>query len=585
MTLGSNPISNSVAAKILSLVAFLCIGLVVVAAVAIIQMNLIGKELANIAEKDIPLTEAISHVTNHQLEQAVLVERMMRIAGVSDEAEKSHFGTMNAHLQKLEKKVADEILKAEKLAEYALANSSTEVERKEFEMAVDRLKQIEREYATYKLHVDEIMIYVEQNDLEAANKLLITLEEEQERLDHELIALLEEIEGFTLAAALAAEAHEKQALRQITIVSIATFLLCGIGSVLFARFMISKPLNEVSGGLFELARGNTDVSVRVRSRDEIGQVARAFEVFRDNVIEMKRLQEQAREEEAQAEADRRETRFRLADELEGKLMTSCEAVVTSLQHLSDGAHQLAKNSDETLERSNTVAAAAEEATACVQSVASASEELASSIQEISRQITFANTSTTNTSEQAATSDQTVRQLSSAAEEITEVLKLISDIADQTNLLALNATIEAARAGEAGKGFAVVASEVKALANQTGQATDQIGTQLSGVQSGAATCSDAITRVVTSMSAIREQVSGIASAIEEQNAVTAEIAKNASEVAQGSADISMNITEVNQAAQVSGERVKEVAGRVDDVSTQINTIRNGLADFLGHLRAA
>ncbi|MBG6156764.1 methyl-accepting chemotaxis protein [Labrenzia sp. EL_159] len=585
MTLGSNPISNSVAAKILSLVAFLCIGLVVVAAVAIIQMNLIGKELANIAEKDIPLTEAISHVTNHQLEQAVLVERMMRIAGVSDEAEKSHFGTMKEHLQKLEKKVADEILKAEQLAEYALANSSTEVERKEFEMAVDRLKQIEREYATYKLHVDEIMIYVEQNDLEAANKLLITLEEEQERLDHELIALLEEIEGFTLAAALAAEAHEKQALRQITIVSIATFLLCGIGSVLFARFMISKPLNEVSGGLFELARGNTDVSVRVRSRDEIGKVAQAFEVFRDNVIEMKRLQEQAREEEAQAEADRRDTRLRLADELEGKLMTSCEAVVTALQHLSDGAHQLAKNSDETLERSNTVAAAAEEATACVQSVASASEELASSIQEISRQITFANTSTTNTSEQAATSDQTVRQLSSAAEEITEVLKLISDIADQTNLLALNATIEAARAGEAGKGFAVVASEVKALANQTGQATDQIGTQLSGVQSGAATCSDAITRVVTSMSAIREQVSSIASAIEEQNAVTAEIAKNASEVAQGSADISMNITEVNQAAQVSGERVKEVAGRVDDVSTQINTIRNGLADFLGHLRAA
>lgn len=580
-----NPISKSVAAKILSLVAFLCIGLVVVAAVAIFQMNMIGKELANIAEKDIPLTEAISHVTNHQLEQAILVERMMRIAGVSDDAEKAHYGTLKSHLQKLEVQVGDEILKAEKLAEYALANSTTEAERTEFEMAVDRLKQIENEYAIYKTHVDEIMLLVEQKDLKSANKLLMTLEEEQERLDHELVELLEEIERFTQAAALTAEAHEKQALQQITLVSIVTFLLCGIGSLLFARFVISKPLNEVSGGLIELAKGNTDVRVNVRSRDEIGQVARAFETFRDNMIEMKRLQDQAREEEAQAEADRRETRLRLADELEDKLMASCEVVVAALQDLSEGAHELSRNSNETVERSNTVAAAAEEATACVQSVASASEELASSIQEISRQITFANTSTSNTSEQAATSNETVGELSSAADEITEVLKLISDIADQTNLLALNATIEAARAGEAGKGFAVVASEVKALANQTGQATDQIGTQLSGVQSGASTCSDAITKVVSSMGEIREQVSGIASAIEEQNAVTAEIAKNASEVAQGSADISMNITEVNQAAQISGERVKDVVEKVDDVSSQINTIRNGLADFLGHLRAA
>ncbi|WP_299473444.1 methyl-accepting chemotaxis protein [uncultured Roseibium sp.] len=585
MTPKYNPIANSVAAKILSLVAFLCIGLVVVAAVAIFQMNLIGKELANIAEKDIPLTEAISHVTNHQLEQAVLVERIMRIAGVSDEAEKSHFGALRAHLEKLEVQVADEIRRAEELAEYALNNSSSEAERAEFELAVNQLKHIEEEYATYKMHVDEIMQFVEQNDLVSANKLLKVLEEEQERLDQELIALLEEIERFTHAATLSAEEHEKQALRQITLVSICTFVLCAAGSVLFARYMISKPLNEVSGGLIELANGNTDVSVKVRSRDEIGRVARAFETFRDNMIEMKRLQEQAREEEAQAEADQRETRLRLADELEGKLMASCEVVVEALHDLSDGAQLLARNSDETVERSKTVAAAAEEATACVQSVASASEELSSSIQEISRQISFANTSTTQTSEHAVTSDETVRQLSSSAEEITQVLNLISEIADQTNLLALNATIEAARAGESGKGFAVVASEVKALASQTGNATDQIGVQLAGLQTSASSCSDAIANVVTSMSGIRDQVSGIASAIEEQNAVTAEIAQNASEVAQGSAEISLNITEVNQAARVSGDYVQQVVGKVDDVSSQINAIKGGLADFLGHLRAA
>lgn len=580
-----NMVSHSVAAKILALIAFLCIGLVVVSAVSIFQMNLIGRELANIAEKDIPLTEAISHVTNHQLEQAALVERMMRVAGVSSETERAGFKAMKTRLQKLEIQVADEILKAEKLAEYALANSSSEAEQKEFAMAVRQLKRIETEYARYKGHVDEIMHLVEIDDYETARTLLATLEEEQERLDHELVALLEEIERFTLAAAVTAEEHEKQALEQITIVSVVTFLFCIVGSILFARFVISKPLKEVSGGLSELARGNTEVNVRVRSRDEIGQVAEAFEAFRINMIEMKRLQEQAREEEIQAEADRRDTRLRLADELEGQLMASCEAVVLVLKDLTEGAHELTRNSDETVDRSNTVAAAAEESTACVQSVASASEELASSIQEISRQVTLASSSTSQTTDEAETSNETVGHLSSAAEEITEVLKLISDIADQTNLLALNATIEAARAGEAGKGFAVVASEVKALATQTGQATDQIGTQLSGVQSGAATCSEAIYKVVASVSAIREQISGIASAIEEQNAVTSEIAKNATEVAHGSADISRNIIEVNQAAQISGSRAKEVADGVDNVSEQIATIRNGLSDFLGHLRAA
>ena len=581
----SNPVTTSIAGKILSLVAFLSLGLVVVATVAVFQMNQIGKELANIAEKDIPLTEAISHVTNHQLEQAALVERMMRVAGVTSEHEKSSFDEMKAYLVELEVQVADEILKAEKLAEYALSHASSEAEREEFAMAVEQLKLIEKEYDQYKTHIDEMMHLVKINDYEAAGALLVTLEAEQEHLDHELVALLEEIESFTQAAALAAEEHEKQALRQIIIISIGTFLICGVGSFMFARFMISKPLNEVSGGLFQLAKGNTDVTVRVRSRDEIGQVAQAFATFRDNMIEMKNLQEQAREEEIRAESDRRDTRLRLADELEGKLMSSCDAVVAALGDLSEGARHLAENSDLTIERSNTVAAAAEEATANVQSVASASEELASSIHEISRQITLANTSTLQTSEQAETSDQTVRSLASAADEITEVLRLISDIADQTNLLALNATIEAARAGEAGKGFAVVASEVKALATQTGKATDQIGAQLSGVQSGASTCSDAITKVVTSMTEIRDQVSGIASAIEEQNAVTAEIAKNVNEVAGGSADITMNIAQVNQAAEVSGNHVKEVQGSLEDVSSQINTIRSGLADFLGHLRAA
>jgi len=583
--IAANPISNSVAAKILSLVVFLSLGLVIVAAVAILQMNQIGKELQNIAEKDIPLTSAISLVNSHQLEQAALVERIMRISGLKTEQEATTFNSLKEALKRLETQVEKEIFKAEELARNALENAASDEEQMEFSTALQQLERIESEYARYASEVRTVLESIDKNELDRAASVLMDLEADQQLLAHELAGLLTEIERFTEVAALAAEHHEQQAFWQITIISAITLLVCVAGSILFARYMIARPLQQVTTGLQALARGNTDVEVLVRSKDEIGQVAQAFEIFRANTIEMKRLQEQAREEEVQAEAERRETRLRLADELEKLLMTSYDTAVSALGDLSAGADRLARNSRETIERSNTVAAAAEQASASVQSVASASEELSSSIQEISRQVTLANDSTSRTSHQASATGETVSTLSASAEEITEVLKLISDIAAQTNLLALNATIEAARAGEAGKGFAVVASEVKALANQTGGATDQIGLQLSGVQSGAATCSEAIMTVICSMANIRDQISGIASAIEEQNAVTSEIAKNASDVAMGSADITLNISEVNRAAQVSGAQVEDVVSRIQNIASQISTIRDGLGDFLGHLRAA
>ncbi|TYC51757.1 methyl-accepting chemotaxis protein [Rhodobacterales bacterium] len=581
----SNPISTSVAGKIFTLVAFLSVGLAVVAAVAIIQMGMIGKELANIAEKDIPLTEAISHVTNHQLEQAALVERIFRISGLRSTQEEETLEQLKSTVYKVEAQVADEIIKAETLAENALQNAASERDRSEFQSALKQLKLIEGEYNSYQGHVNDIIRLIEAGDLETAESLLLQLEAEQEKLDLELVALLQEIENFTHEAALTAERHEQQAFKQILMIAIGTFVVCCIGSLLFTRIVISRPLNQVTQGLVQLARGDTNAEIKFQSRDEIGKLAKAFETFRANTIEMKRLQEQAREEEIQLQNERRETRLRLADDLEGSLVTICQSVSEALQDLMQGANQLTQNSEDTIHRSHTVAAAAEQANASIQSVASAAEELASSIQEISRQVTLANGSTTVTSEQAEKSGDTVGELSNSAEEITEVLNLISDIASQTNLLALNATIEAARAGEAGKGFAVVASEVKALATQTGQATDQIGSQLSGVQTGATSCSAAIMTVVKSMSNIREQISGIASAIEEQNAVTSEIAKNANEIADGSTDISVNIHEVNKAALKSGEKVREVVGSIQIVSTKIDSIRTELGDFLGHLRSA
>ena len=265
-----NPIANSITGKILSLVVLLCFGLLVMASVAIFQMNSIGKELASIAEKDIPLTEAVTLVTNHQLEQAILVEKIIRLSGIKSPKNVSEFEKTKSAIIHLEEQVAEEILKAEKLAEYALAHASTEEEEAEFRMLVTKLESIEHEYALYKHHIDEVLNLIDADELEKAQTLMVDLEKEQERLDHELIALLHEIERFTLAAAQTAEAHEKQALNQIVITAAATFFFSIVVSVYFARNLIAGPLKQVTNGLLELARGNTNVEVSVRNRTKLG---------------------------------------------------------------------------------------------------------------------------------------------------------------------------------------------------------------------------------------------------------------------------------------------------------------------------
>jgi len=179
----------------------------------------------------------------------------------------------------------------------------------------------------------------------------------------------------------------------------------------------------------------------------------------------------------------------------------------------------------------------------------------------------------------------VRSLAAAASRIGEVVKLIQDIASQTNLLALNATIEAARAGEAGKGFAVVASEVKALANQTAKATEDIAAQIAAVQAATQGTVGAIEEIGTTIMASNEIASTIAAAIEEQHATTAEITRNVQQAAQGTAEVSRNIVHVNQAVMQTGTAATQVLGASGELSRQAEALRREVETFLANIRAA
>ncbi|HWE75180.1 MAG TPA: methyl-accepting chemotaxis protein [Stellaceae bacterium] len=352
-----------------------------------------------------------------------------------------------------------------------------------------------------------------------------------------------------------------------------------------AAARVSRPIGRLTAIMVRLAGHDLAAAVDGLGRkDEIGQMAAAVQVFKDNMIEADRLAAAEKAEQVRKEKRQKSVETYIAS-FEREVQETLEALGTSATELRSTAQSMTAIAEETSRQSMAAASASEQASTNVTTVASATEELTVSIAEISRQASQSSTIANKAVSEAASTNDKVQSLTEAAQRVSEVLALINGIAAQTNLLALNATIEAARAGEAGKGFAVVASEVKALAGQTAKATEDIASQIADMQNATRSSVDAIATITRVIGEINEATVGISAAVEQQGAATSEITRNTQESAQGTREVSRNITHVTQAAQETGSAAAQVLIASDDLNRQTANLRQGIDQFLELIRAA
>lgn len=376
--------------------------------------------------------------------------------------------------------------------------------------------------------------------------------------------------------------HELIAMLQV---AAATLLAALVLSILVSR-SLSKPITNMVASMKKLADGDNTVAVPSLDRgDEIGAMAKAVQVFKENAIEMERMAAEQEKLKIKAEEEKRQAMLKLADDFDGRTAGLIRNLASSSTTMQNTAMQMTSASEQTSQSSTAVAAAAEEADANVQTVAAAAEELASSSQEIARQISDVAKRASTAADEAQATSRSVQELNTLADSIGEVVSAIKDIADQTNLLALNATIEAARAGAAGKGFAVVADEVKKLATETGQKTEEIDTRVARIQGAIRASVEAMSRIIENVQQIDHATSSVASAVEEQNAATGEIGRNVTEASTGTAQVSRNILEVQNAANQTGQAAQVVLGSANELGEISKGLQTQIADFLGTIRGS
>ncbi|MGU3387105.1 methyl-accepting chemotaxis protein [Methylobacterium sp. D53M] len=556
----------SIAAKLGLCLAALVLLIAATSGLSLAELGRIESAAAQLRDTRIPATDALGRIGINFMRQRVNAVRLI-----------------TADTPALRAEVADQIAKRDALlaAQYARyeALPLTQPEREAY-------AAFRQHVATYAEQQREAVAKAEAGDVAGGQRIYNTVMSDSIRAimaDWEKLVALNG-DGSQASGTLIAQTYDAAKRNVLALAGLA--LLVALGAFVLVTRGVSGPLRKIAAVTQRLAAGDAEVAISGQERrDEIGALAGSVVVFRDNLVRARALEAETALARADAETQRRAATRAMADAFEQAVGGIVGGVSAAATELEATARTLTGSATEAAGQSGTVADAASDAAANVNTVAAAAEELGSSVQEIGRQVSSSAELARVAVAEATNTVALVQDLSGAAAKVGDVVALISGIAAQTNLLALNATIEAARAGAAGRGFAVVASEVKALAEQTARATEEITGQIGRIQSSTGQAASAIDGIGRRIREIDGVASSIAAAVEQQGAATQEIVRNVAEAAAGTGAVTGTIASLAQSAEETGAAAAQVLGAASEMSRQSEHLGAEVARFLATVRAA
>lgn len=442
----------------------------------------------------------------------------------------------------------DEIIKSDQQGQTGFKESADKLEPL---LQTERGKQvftdIRREYQEYNALEDRMIQLRREGKVKEAIALAFDAHTAQVRTDlRNNVAELDNLTDKVVKEGRDEHDAVEAQTRTLTLICCLIGLVIGIAIAALTVRSITSAIARMLSLIQEIAANNLGIDdMHVASQDEIGKAATALNGMKNNLREMIR-----------------------------SIAGTAEQVASASEELSSTSQEITANSEETSTQAQVVSSSSEQVNRNLQTVATGSEEMSASIKEIAKNAHESAKVATSAVRVADETNQIVAKLGDSSTEIGQVIKVITSIAQQTNLLALNATIEAARAGEAGKGFAVVANEVKELAKQTAKATEDISRKIEAIQGDTKSAVAAIGQIGEVIKQVNDISNTIATAVEEQNATTNEMARNVAEAARGSSEITKNISGVAQAAQSTAHGAgdsSKAAGSLAEMSTKLREL--------------
>ena len=526
----------------------------------IYAMTQIGASLQAITQADIPLTSKITNITEHQLQQALHLERALRFSG----ALQKNIALFKEEIQRFEainRQIEEEIREGESLAG-ALASLSAE-EQAEFALVDAALKKIETEQHEYAQQVRTVFTHLDKGNIAAAEALVERVETKEDQLGEELHALLGEISGFTAQASLHAGQQEQSALSTLATITVMALLL-GLALSWLITGNITRRLSQVSEGLKAIASGDLRQRIHGRDgRDEIGSLKASAEEMHTRLLEMiSHIGETTEQLSAAAE----EMSIVTTQTREGihRQQSETAQVATAMNQMTTTVQEVANN----------ITLSAEAAENTYRDTDSGRQIIEATIQDIRHLASRIEHGT-----------ETVQQLEQHSEEISGVLDVIKGVAEQTNLLALNAAIEAARAGEQGRGFAVVADEVRTLASRTQQSTEEIKQMINNLQSVSQAAvlvmtesQEQVQSVVTQATAADTTFTEIRNAVAHINDMSGQIASAAEEQSCVTEEINRNIVQINDIAGETATGAEHTATASQDLAHMATELQSIVRQF-------